>query len=94
MVNLNIEKCIKILEKKGADALVLMNEANMHYVCGFSPSEGMVVIFANSKAYHLVDSRYTEHSGSADFISADNSLTLVSIDSLDSHCIPFEPSIM
>lgn len=60
MINLNIEKCVKILEKKGADALVLMNEANMHYVCGFSPSEGMVVIFANSKAYHLVDSRYTE----------------------------------
>lgn len=56
----NIDKCINIINKKGADALILCDEANMHYLCNFSPSEGMVVIFKNDDAYHLVDSRYTE----------------------------------
>lgn len=56
----NIQKCINILNSKNADALVLINEANMHYICGFSPSEGMVIIKKNGEAYHLVDSRYTE----------------------------------
>lgn len=57
---MNIQKCVKILEHKNADALVLLNEANMHYLCGFSPSEGMVVVLKNCDAFHLVDSRYTE----------------------------------
>ena len=56
----NIEKCVNILKRKGADALVLLDEANMHYLCGFSPSEGMVIILNNGDAFHLVDSRYTE----------------------------------
>ena len=56
----NIQKCINILNSKNADALVLINEANMHYICGFSPSEGMVIIKKNGEAHHLVDSRYTE----------------------------------
>lgn len=56
----NIEKCVNILKRKGADALVLLDEANMHYLCGFSPSEGMVIILNNDDAFHLVDSRYTE----------------------------------
>lgn len=56
----NIQKCINILNSKNADALVLINEANMHYICGFSPSEGMVIMKKNGEAYHLVDSRYTE----------------------------------
>ncbi|MFQ9064649.1 MAG: M24 family metallopeptidase [Eubacterium sp.] len=56
----NIEKCVNILNRKGADALVLLDEANMHYLCGFSPSEGMVIILNNGDAFHLVDSRYTE----------------------------------
>lgn len=56
----NIDKCINIINIKGADALILCNEANMHYICCFSPSEGMIVIFKNGDAYHLVDSRYTQ----------------------------------
>lgn len=56
----NIEKCINIINKKDADALILCDEANMHYICNFSPSEGMVIIFKNGDAYHLVDSRYAE----------------------------------
>lgn len=56
----NIEKCINIIKNLEADALLLCNEANMHYLCGFSPSEGNVIIFADGSAYHLVDSRYTE----------------------------------
>ncbi|WP_308618877.1 Xaa-Pro peptidase family protein [uncultured Eubacterium sp.] len=57
---MNIQKCVKILEHKNADALVLLNESNMHYLCGFSPSEGMIVVLKNGDAFHLVDSRYTE----------------------------------
>ena len=56
----NIEKCVNILKRKGADALVLLDEANMHYLCGFSPSEGIVIVLKNGDAFHLVDSRYTE----------------------------------
>ena len=55
----NISKCQNIIKDLGADALVLCDEADMHYLCGFSPSEGIVFITKNS-AYHLVDSRYTE----------------------------------
>ena len=57
---MNIQKCVKILEHKNADTLVLLNEANMHYLCGFSPSEGMIIVLKNGDAFHLVDSRYTE----------------------------------
>lgn len=56
----NISKCINILNEKNADCMVLLNEANMHYICGFSPSEGMIAIFKNGKGIHFVDSRYTE----------------------------------
>lgn len=56
----NICKCINIIDCLNADAMLLCNEANMHYICGFSPSEGMILIFKNGDAYHLVDSRYTE----------------------------------
>ena len=55
----NIYKCQQIIKDTGADALVLCDEANMHYLCGFSPSEGVVFITVN-EAFHLVDSRYTE----------------------------------
>ena len=54
----NIEKCIRIINNN-ADALLLCNEANMHYICGFSPSEGYILI-TKDKAFHIVDSRYTE----------------------------------
>ena len=57
---MNSNKCINILEKDNIDAMLLMNEANMHYICDFSPSEGIILIFKNGKAYHIVDSRYTE----------------------------------
>ena len=43
----NIAKCVNIIKEKGADALILLDEANMHYLCSFSPSEGMIVIFSN-----------------------------------------------
>lgn len=55
----NIDKCQNILKELAADALVLCDEANMHYLCGFSPSEGIVFV-TKDEAYHLVDSRYSE----------------------------------
>lgn len=57
---MNKEKCVDLLKKMGADALLLCNEANMHYVCGFSPSEGLLFIEKQGSGYHIVDSRYTE----------------------------------
>lgn len=73
----NTEKCLNILKEKGGDALVLLNEANMHYLCGFSPSEGMVIIFKNGDAFHLVDSRYTE---TAQIHSKESGLKVVEIE--------------
>ena len=51
------EAVINILTQKNADALLLTSEVNMHYFCGFSPSEGMVLLTADA-GYHIVDSRY------------------------------------
>lgn len=57
---MRIEKGLKIINDVKADALLLLNESNMHYFCGFSPSEGAVLILKNGDGYHIVDSRYTE----------------------------------
>ena len=32
----------------------------MHYICSFSPSEGVIIVTKDGNAYHIVDSRYTE----------------------------------
>lgn len=72
----NIKKCTTIINKLNADAMLLCNEANMHYICSFSPSEGMILIFKNGIAYHLVDSRYTER---ATKLSKENGLTVIEI---------------
>lgn len=57
---MNTKKCIKIINELGADALLILNESNMHYLCGFSPSEGAVFLLKNGDCFHIVDSRYTE----------------------------------
>ncbi|MGN0527831.1 MAG: M24 family metallopeptidase [Eubacterium sp.] len=57
---MNKDKCVKIINDLGADGLILCDEANMHYICSFSPSEGMILILKDGTAYHIVDSRYTE----------------------------------
>ncbi len=55
-----IKKAVDLLNELNADALLLFNESNMHYFCGFSPSEGAVFILKNGVGHHIVDSRYTE----------------------------------
>lgn len=57
---MRIEKALKLIEEKDTDALLLFNESNMHYFCGFAPSEGIVLILKSGCGYHIVDSRYTE----------------------------------
>lgn len=57
---MRIEKSVKLIENLNADALLLLDESNMHYFCGFSPSEGVVLILKNGCGFHIVDSRYTE----------------------------------
>lgn len=49
-----------LIEKTKTDAVLLINESNMHYFCGFSPSEGIVFLTKEGIGYHIVDSRYTE----------------------------------
>lgn len=57
---MRIKKSVKIIEELNCDALLLLNESNMHYLCGFSPSEGVVLLLKNGSCFHIVDSRYTE----------------------------------
>lgn len=54
------EKCLELIGDLHCDALLLLNESNMHYLCGFSPSEGVVLLLKSGVCYHIVDSRYTE----------------------------------
>lgn len=54
------EKAVKLINNYNCDALLLLNESNMHYFCDFSPSEGAVLYFKDGTGIHLVDSRYTE----------------------------------
>lgn len=56
---MHTEKMMNYVKAAGAQGLLLLNEANMHYVCGFSPSEGMIVVTPTA-VYQLVDARYTE----------------------------------
>ena len=56
---MHTEKMMNYVKAAGADALLLLDEADMHYVCGFSPSEGMILVTPTA-VYQLVDSRYTE----------------------------------
>ena len=56
---MHTEKMMNYVKTAGADALLLLNEADMHYVCGFSPSEGMILVTPTA-VFQLVDSRYTE----------------------------------
>lgn len=57
---MNTQKMASLIKKNDCDALLLINESNMHYICGFSPSEGAVIVTADGAAYHIVDSRYTQ----------------------------------
>lgn len=57
---MNKEKISRLVAQKDCDAIILFNESNMHYVCTFSPSEGVIIITGDNKGYHIVDSRYTE----------------------------------
>lgn len=57
---INIERVAKLVNDKKCDAIILFNESNMHYICSFSPSEGVIIVTKGASAYHIVDSRYTE----------------------------------
>lgn len=57
---INTEKTAKLIQKRNCDAVILFNESNMHYICSFSPSEGVIIVTKDGNAYHIVDSRYTE----------------------------------
>lgn len=60
MNSIRLQKVYSLINERSADALLLLNESNMHYCCGFSPSEGAVFLTAQGEGYHIVDSRYTQ----------------------------------
>lgn len=57
---MRLEKLSQLIIENNTDAMILYDESNMHYACGFSKSEGVVIITKDGKGYHIVDSRYTE----------------------------------
>lgn len=57
---MRLERIYNLIDKMNCDALLLLDESNMHYACGFSPSEGVVILTKDKVGYHIVDSRYTE----------------------------------
>lgn len=75
---MHIEKIAQLIKENHSDAVILLNESNMHYACGFSPSEGVVVITACGDGYHIVDSRYTE---TAIYHSKKTGLSVIEINS-------------
>lgn len=80
---MNLKKAINLVKKAAADAVFLCNEANMHYICGFSPSEGVILITADGIGYHIVDSRYTEtaqkHAAKTKLIVLENNSKLIEL---------------
>jgi Xaa-Pro aminopeptidase len=72
------DRCINFINDNNADAMLLLDEANMHYVCAFSPSEGVVLLTKDGFGYHLVDSRYTEK---AQIKAKTTGLTVIEINS-------------
>lgn len=54
------DRILTFMNSVNTDAVILLNESNMHYFCGFSPSEGIVYLTKDGIGYHIVDSRYTE----------------------------------
>ncbi len=100
MSNYNyMEKAKCIFDATDTDAVLLINESNMHYFCGFSPSEGVVLIINGKCGYHLVDSRYTE---CAEGYAKNSGLSVIEVNGKfskivsnickenDVHCIAFE----
>ncbi|MBO4794193.1 MAG: aminopeptidase P family N-terminal domain-containing protein, partial [Deltaproteobacteria bacterium] len=59
MMSKRHEKIRHILRQCGLDAVLLVHPPNIRYLCGFSGTDGMLVISAEKDAWLLVDSRYT-----------------------------------
>ena len=55
----NISRIQDALARRGLDAILLTDEKNQRYACGFPFTDGLVVV-AREKAWLLTDSRYIE----------------------------------
>ena len=55
----HIQSVQRELEKRGLDAVLITNEINQRYVCGFSFTDGFVLI-SRENAWLITDSRYIE----------------------------------
>jgi Xaa-Pro aminopeptidase len=52
------QKAVKLLSKLGLDVLIFCQPENIRYLCGFSGSDGVLLITADDLVF-LTDSRYT-----------------------------------
>lgn len=50
------------LKRTGADLLIVSNLSNIRYLCGFTGSEGLLILSQN-QGWFLTDSRYTSQAG-------------------------------
>lgn len=58
-MNSRIEKIIQGMNEQGVDVLLLMRQANIRYVSGFTGSDSYVLLAPRGKIF-ITDSRYTE----------------------------------
>ncbi|MCR4431751.1 MAG: Xaa-Pro peptidase family protein [Tepidanaerobacteraceae bacterium] len=54
-----IEKLLDVMEKENLDGMLLVKDANLRYLSGFTGSESYAVISKKGRAF-ITDSRYTE----------------------------------
>jgi Xaa-Pro aminopeptidase len=58
MVKDRAQKVRSLLDEKGLDGLLFLHRPNLRYLCGFSGSEGALLVGRDEKVF-LTDSRYT-----------------------------------
>ena len=63
MLDNRISKARGCLGQTGADLLIVSNLSNIRYICGFTGSEGLLVL-SQGEGWFLTDSRYTSQAGS------------------------------
>lgn len=62
MLEHRISAARRCLERCGADLLIVSNLTNVRYLCGFTGSEGLLILSQN-EGWFLTDSRYTSQAG-------------------------------
>jgi Xaa-Pro aminopeptidase len=62
MLECRINRLRAILQRESLDAILLLGPVNLRYFCGFSGTDGALIVTSN-QAVFLTDSRYTAQAG-------------------------------